>query len=138
MQLIELEARFIQYHERIEPRDFAVGDPLTWRARGCPSERRIVTVHYRHEVSSLALAHGIHFLCPKCFIQNHGSVGTHWCEITFEGRGVKPDEGSHDNKGKSTRWTVTGTGLADLTTLPSILLQGGCNWHGYITKGEVT
>ena len=138
MRLTELEAYFIQYRDRVEPRDFAIGDPLTWRARGCPSERRIFTAHYRHRVKSLAEAQGISFLCPKCFVQNRGSVGTHWCEVTFEGRGVHPEQGVHNTEGKPVRWQVQGTGLQDLTTTPSILLQGGCNWHGYIRVGEAS
>jgi hypothetical protein len=36
------------------------------------------------------------------------------------------------------RWTVSGTGLADLTLAPSIHLSGpGCGWHGFVTAGEV-
>jgi len=37
------------------------------------------------------------------------------------------------------RWTVSGTGLTDLTTSPSIAVgpaSGEC-WHGFITSGEV-
>ena len=147
MRLIDLEAYFVTYRDRIEPREFAIGDHLTWKQRGYPTERRVVTVHYRHHVDSLAVAQGVEFLCPKCFValtdrlgkpRIPGPIGTHWCEVTFEGRGVKPEQGVHNKEGKPVRWNVSGTGLADLTTTPSILLQGGCNWHGYITNGLVS
>jgi hypothetical protein len=138
MRLTELEPRFIRYIDRVEPREFAVGDPLTWRARGCPSERRVVTVHYTHRVEALAEAQGIEFLCPVCFAKNRGAVGTHWCEVSFEGRGVKPAQGSHTDKGLPSRWTVSGTSLANLTLMPSIKLEGGCAWHGYITNGGIS
>lgn len=138
MRLTTLEAYFVRYQARVEPKNFIVGDPATWRARGCPSERRIVKVHYTIKVETLAEAQGLQFLCPACFIKNNGSIGTHWCGVTFEGRGAQPEQGSQNKDGKPTRWTVSGTGLNDLTTRPSILLEGGCNWHGYITNGEVS
>ena len=137
MRLIELEPHFIRYRDAQEPRDFIVGDHATWRARGCPSETRVTTVRYRERVEWLGGAQGVTFLCPKCFAANRGSVGTHWCEVTFAGRGVLPDQGSHNAAGEPVRWHVSGTGLADLTLSPSILLQGGCNWHGHIERGEV-
>ena len=73
-----------------------------------------------------------------CFQQNGGAVGTHLCSVTFEGRGAQDHHGSHGKDGKPTRWSVSGTGFSDLTTSPSILLTAGCNWHGYITNGEVS
>jgi hypothetical protein len=137
VRLTELEPRFVRYFDRVEPRDFAVGDQSTWHARGCPSERRVVTVHYCKWVETLAEAQGIEFLCPVCFAKNRGAIGTHLCEVSFDGRGVKPGQGSHTEKGLPSRWTVSGTGLADLTLMPSIKLSGGCAWHGYITRGEI-
>lgn len=89
-------------------------------------------------IPTLTDAQGLLFLCPLCFAQNHGPVGTHACEVSFEGRGVLPEQGSHNTEGKPTRWNVAGSGFHDLTLTPSILLQGGCNWHGFITNGEVT
>jgi len=73
-----------------------------------------------------------------CFKQNSGPVGTHACEVSFQGRGVLPEQGSHNKDGEPVRWNVSGTGFSDLTLTPSIQLQGGCNWHGFITNGEVT
>lgn len=94
-------------------------------------------------VDSLAEAHGLWFDCPKCFIANGGPVGTHGVRIFFAGRGV-PDHGTNgdvlggNEAGQPVRWNVSGTGYHDLTTTPSILLQGGgCGWHGFITNGEI-
>jgi uncharacterized protein DUF6527 len=138
MKLLDLEPEFIRYETKQEPVNFCVGDPLTWRERGCPTESKISPVRYRHPVETLAEAQGIFFLCPVCFTKNKGPVGTHLCEVTFSGREVKDEDGVHGVDGKPTRWNVTGTGFIDLSTTPSILLIGGCGWHGYITNGEVT
>lgn len=138
MRLIELEPQFIRYRTSREERDFIVGDHATWRARGCPSEKRVVDVEYRVDCWDFRAAEGIQFLCPKCFVANKGSVGTHWCEVTFAGRGALPRHGSHNKAGQPTRWTVSGAGYNDLTLTPSILLEGGCGWHGHVTRGEVT
>lgn len=137
MRLVELEPEFIRYEIRTESRDFVVGDPATWRERGCPTETRTAQVHYRIPVATLAEAQGIHFLCPACFLKNQGSVGTHWCEISFANRNVPAEEGSHNQEGQPVRWAVSGSSMVDLTTTPSIQLQGGCNWHGFITHGEI-
>lgn len=85
-------------------------------------------------------AQGIAFLCPKCFIENGGSIGTHqvWC--WFRHKDV-PDEYNP----KPGRWTPQGSSYDDLTFIPgdppmacSVLLTSGCGWHGFVTNGEVT
>lgn len=53
----------------------------------------------------------------------------------FEGK--VPD----DAEPKPGRWNPTGTGYGDLSFVPgkksnSVLLLGGCAWHGFITNGE--
>ena len=87
-----------------------------------------------------AEAQGVSFLCPKCFVENGGSVGTHqvWC--WFRGRGV-PD----DYNPKPGRWTPQGTGYDDLTFVPgdppmpvSVQITSGCMWHGHVNHGEVS
>lgn len=88
-------------------------------------------------VDSLADADGVMFLCPKCFAANAGPVGTHMVLCWFEGR--VPD----DADPKPGRWKPAGTGVADLSFVPgqrscSVLLLGGCSWHGFVTNGEVT
>jgi len=106
--LLELEARFIKVD----------------------SNKIYSTVDY------LGSADGIIFLCPKCFKANNGSVGTHSVLCWFSGK--VPD----DLDPKPGRWTPQGTGLNDLTFIPgsgksnSMLLLGGCNWHGFIVNGQ--
>jgi hypothetical protein len=87
-----------------------------------------------HEVESLTEADGVIFLCPKCFAANKGPVGTHSVICWFKGKvsdAMRPAPG---------RWNPSGTGLDDLTFVPpgavSVLLMGGCNWHGFIRNGE--
>ncbi len=88
-------------------------------------------------VDDIAEADGVRFLCPKCFTENGGAVGTHSviCWGPNVNRKVEPGPG---------RWTLVGTGLDDLTLdgalgkSRSVQLLGGCAWHGYITEGEAT
>jgi hypothetical protein len=87
---------------------------------------------YAH-ADAIADADGIVFLCPKCFAANGGSIGTHSIICWQPGR--VPD----DARPGPGRWNFLGTGLDDLTLRAgssSILLEGGCNWHGYIENGE--
>lgn len=112
MRLTELEPQFLRY---------------------APEEGRNIYCF----VDTLAEADGISFLCPKCFHENCGPIGTHGVICWFEGR--VPDE-LQPNPG---RWNPTGTGYGDLSFVPgkkshSVLLLGGCAWHGFITVGEVT
>jgi hypothetical protein len=87
----------------------------------------------RRHVDTLGEAQGVMFLCPKCFETNGGSVGTHSVLCWFRDRGV-PD----DVDPRPGRWGTSGTGIADLSLSPSVQLQGGCDWHGWVTNGEVT
>lgn len=87
-------------------------------------------------VLSLAEADGLLFMCPKCFTENKGKVGTHWVLCWFVGK--VPD----DLDPKPGRWTPAGTSLDDLSFVPgsgrshSVLLQSGCAWHGFLTNGR--
>jgi hypothetical protein len=94
------------------------------------------TLHY--EGVTLADAHGIIFLCPKCFEANGGEVGTHSVICWFNDRGVPADRTPGPG-----RWNPSGTGLDDLTFVGpgavSVQLTGeGCSWHGFIKNGEAT
>src|SRR6267142_3401260 len=85
------------------------------------------------EVETLGEADGVMFLCPKCFKENQGAAGTHRVICWFVGKvpdDVRPGPG---------RWMPQGTGLSDLTFVPtvgppprsnSVALTGGCQWHG--------
>jgi len=93
-----------------------------------------------HFVDRLDEADGVKFLCPKCFAKNGGSVGTHAVICWSRSRGVPEDVTPGPG-----RWKMVGTGLGDLTldadppsTARSVFLNGGCGWHGFVTKGEVT
>jgi hypothetical protein len=135
MKLTELDPGFFRYDMRIESRQRIVGPQDTWHERGCPTEEVIGPVQYKVPVTALAEAQCIFFQCPKC-IHLDGPGAGHYCEVTFADRGVADDQGTHNTKGQPTRWQVSGTNFDDLTTKPSILLEGGCNWHGYITNGD--
>lgn len=101
------------------------------------SFRRIIVPGRSHEhVDNIEDAQGVMFLCPKCFTTNKGAIGTHMVICWFLDRGVSDDERPGPG-----RWGALGTGLADLTLKAgssSILLKGGCNWHGFIRNGDAT
>lgn len=128
MRLSDLEPRFVRYESKIETYDVIVGDPSTWHQRGEPTEPKTGPREYIVNAESLDQAQGLWFLCPKC--------GNHQCQVTFEGRGVPATLGTQNDKGP-VRWTVSGTSFEDLTITPSILLIGGCGWHGFIRAGVI-
>lgn len=81
-------------------------------------------------------AQGVRFLCPLCFTRNGGPVGTHSviCWSRAAGEDAEPKPG---------RWSLHGTSIDDLTLhgdpvggARSVLLLGGCNWHGFINNGR--
>jgi hypothetical protein len=90
-------------------------------------------------VASIDEAHGVVFLCPKCFTANGGKVGTHSVICWSRSRGA-PD----DIEPLPGRWAMNGTGIDDLTLdadvggngARSVLLLGGCSWHGFINSGH--
>lgn len=81
-----------------------------------------------------ANADGVMFLCPKCYAENKGIVGTHRVLCWFKGK--VPDSMAP----KPGRWNPQGTGLDDLTFVPpgavSVLLTSGCGWHGHVKNGD--
>lgn len=131
MRLVELGPFFVTYGVGVASPHIGQPQPDgTTKWGGFPV--KLIT-----HVDSLVQAQGIWFLCPLCFTKNNGPVGTHMIDVTFAGRGVPDDHGSHGDGGAPARWQVSGTGFEDLTTTPSILLIGGCNWHGFITQGMI-
>jgi hypothetical protein len=86
------------------------------------------------QVEEMRGAHGVWFLCPKCFAENGGPEGTHAVICWF--RGLVPD----DLDPKPGRWNPSGTGLDDLTFVPpgavSVQLLSGCGWHGFVKNGQ--
>lgn len=99
---------------------------------------RVTSKNTFQRVPTLAEAHGVLFLCPKCFAEKGGAVGTHsvicWSRSAGTPDDIEPLPG---------RWTMVGTGIADLTLngdppggARSVLLGGGCGWHGHVTNGD--
>jgi hypothetical protein len=127
MRLTDLEPQFIKYVTRaVDPNAFY---------DGVRHPSGIETTY--HHVDAVSAADGICFLCPKCFQQNGGTAGTHGVICWFEGRVAD------DVDPKPGRWNPTGNGYDDLSFVPgaksnSVLLLGGCNWHGFVTNGDVT
>src|SRR5437870_2898130 len=129
MKLTDLDPQFVRYEGHYEDWEVVDGDPLTWHERGCPTKMKSGNREYKIFVSELHDAQGIIFICPKC--------RGHSCEVTFADKDVPDWMGSHNSGGKAVRWNPSGMDYASLTIIPSILLESGCNWHGYITNGEV-
>jgi len=117
MRLRELSAKFIRL--QITP-------PIEHWPRGRPDHCKVQT---------LAESDGITFLCPKCFKENDGPVGTHGVTCFWRGKvpdWVAPGPG---------RWNPAGTSLDDLTFVPlqtgewvSVSVQG-CDAHFLIVNG---
>ena len=89
-------------------------------------------------VGDLQQADGVKFLCPKCYAEIGSRPGVHGVICWFVGRvadDVSPRPG---------RWTPDGTGLADLSFVPSpgrsqsVALLSGCMWHGIVVNGDAT
>lgn len=53
---------------------------------------------------------------------------------------LPPDHGptSRDDAAHHPRWTMTGTGISDLTLAPSVDVGNPGCWHGFVTNGVVT
>lgn len=141
MRLVpDLEARFIRHEVRVEMRRFVKPEVFAARPSGPYTEddieERTGPVAYIPDVDTLAEADGVWFLCPKCCSENGGRVGTHAVICWFVGKV------SDDVDPKPGRWTPTGTDLSDLTFVPSagrsnsVLLTGGCGWHGFVVNGD--
>lgn len=129
MKLSDLGAKFLR---RVLKED-------TWTRRKPDGTDEQVTGprEYLLDVESLAEADGVMFLCPKCFADNKGEVGTHSVICWFVGK--VPD----DVCPKPGRWNPSGTGLHDLTfvghgAVSVLLTGGGCAWHGFVKNGDAT
>ena len=84
-------------------------------------------------VHSINEADGIMFLCPACFKNNGGNVGTHTiiCWQPHIPQNIHPNPG---------RWNFLGSGYEDLELKAgssSIALTGGCNAHFFVRNGEI-
>ena len=89
--------------------------------------------HNFRMVDTIGEADGVEFLCPMCFKENNGPVGTHAviCWSPSVPQDTSPTPG---------RWSMQGTGLHDLTLVAgssSVLLKGGCQAHFFVRNGEI-
>lgn len=117
MKLTLLEPKLFRYESRIETYETTTGTKTGPRIYLVPA--------------ALPDSQCIMFLCPKCFDGQQ-----HHIEVTFAGRGVTDEMGTHNKEGKPTRWNLSGNGFDDLSLTPSVLIEGGCNWHGFVTNGD--
>lgn len=124
MKLRELEVELVSYYSRSSTAEELELNP------GYPQH-----TGYRL-VEKLEDADGVWFLCPKCFKANGGEVGTHAVRIGFKGI-AKPGTYGYNKKGEPVLWAMQGHGVDDLQLTPSIQLEGGCNWHGYVGSSGV-
>ena len=94
---------------------------------------------HRHHGVDIQDADGVLFWCPCGYGKaEYPLVGArpHAALFSFanpRGRAA-PLEGGSTYEGKPKRWTMSGTGLTDLTLTPSLLLP--C-WHGFLTLGKL-
>ena len=107
MRLTELEPQWLQF----------IGERTFRRDEGLTAEA----------------ADGIMFLCPKCFKQNGGPMGTNSiiCWTPKVPKSVSPQPG---------RWSFEGQTFGDLTLVAgssSVALIGGCAAHFFIRNGEI-
>ena len=138
----DLQGRLVRREVRTETRRFVRPEVFAARPAGPYDEadldERTGSVEHIVDVDRLEEADGVWFLCPKCYAANGGRIGTHAVLCWFVGR--VPD----DVDPKPGRWTPIGTGLRDLTFVPSagrtqsVLLTGGCGWHGFVVDGDAT
>lgn len=98
---------------------------------------RVIGDGHFQRVDTIGEAHGVKFLCPKCFAANNGPVGTH--AVICWSRSARAPDDQHPLPG---RWTLHGNGLHDLTLhgdplggARSVLLTAGCGWHGFVDAG---
>ena len=94
---------------------------------------KVIDENSWRDVDAIGDADGVIFLCPKCYQDNGGSVGTHsvLCWSPKVPLTITPVPG---------RWNLTGTGLSDLTLVAgssSVLLTSGCQAHFFVRNGEI-
>jgi len=76
------------------------------------------------DASQLADAHGLMFFCPRC-VATKAHYVLCW----------RPEVPLHHAPGPG-RWTLGGTGLADLTLSPSVVVNA-CGAHFFVRNGAI-
>lgn len=109
MKLVDLEPEFLKYVE--------LNGEKRYHLRGVNRKE----------------ATGIIFLCPTCFENNKGPVGTHsiicWSPVVPSYVDPKPG-----------RWNLVGEDFNNLSLVAgssSVQLNGGCNAHFFIKEGLI-
>jgi hypothetical protein len=90
--------------------------------------------------ASIDGAQGLVLYCPCGFGKAPEVVHGLWVPFANprNAPSLPPDHGPiARDKVTHPRWTMTGTGLADLTLTPSIDVGADSCWHGFITAGQV-
>jgi hypothetical protein len=127
MKLSDLEPSFRKIVIKIE----------TWKTRSEEGVEGEATGprYYLHRVDTMEKADGIWFLCPLCFKNNGGNVGTHSVSCW------RPRVDQSEHLTGPGRWELVGSNFDNLSlvgaTTSSVQLNGGCNAHFTITNGEV-
>lgn len=103
-----------------------------------------------HRLPNVEGAQGLLFQCPKCALGKETGeedgrgfiIGAHYvlCWFTNPRNAPKVPDNADPKPG---RWTFTGNTIDDISFVPgpysnSVLLLGGCNWHGFVTNGDAT
>lgn len=121
--LRQLEAQFIAYRQES-------AEDMLKRGVSTPGD------FFQH-VDAFSDAHGVRFLCPKAFVKNNGSVGTHRVQVYFAGSPVPIHLGKNKD-GQTVRWQASGNSLDNLSLTPSIQEQDDtCGWHGFVGSSGV-
>jgi len=126
MRLSELEPSL----KKIERR------PDTWtRRKEDGSDEQVSGLRtYFVEVQTISEADGIWFLCPKCFRDNGGNVGTHSVACW------RPSIPLSDDLTGPGRWELVGTDFNNISLVAnptSVQINGGCNAHFTVSNGEI-
>ncbi len=113
--------------------------------REAPEERS-----FRHQGGAIEGAQGLLLWCPCGFhdpkYRGPEAGRPHLVIVPFSNPrnapSLPPEHGpTNSNGGPRPRWTMSGTGLADLTVSPSVLVgtpgKDEC-WHGWIQNGVVS
>jgi hypothetical protein len=98
-----------------------------------PTFLKIVDDKTEQMTDNIQGADGLLFLCPKCFTDNKGTVGTHYIKCW------QPHVPASNPPGPG-RWSFIGTNYSDLTlqaSSSSISLSTGCKAHFFIRNGEI-
>jgi hypothetical protein len=97
-----------------------------------PQFLKVIDADSHCYVDTILEAQGLLFLCPLCFINNNGPIGTHSILTWFRDRGVPDDQIPIPG-----RWIMSGSDYSNLNLYPSIQLTLGCKWHGNIINGNI-